>query len=69
MTPDQDQDPENVDYLVCARAVGAPAFAGNFIAACWVCGVAVEYRWDAPHRPKKICMQCAIKQMEKEETC
>jgi hypothetical protein len=61
-----DEEAENVEYLVCAVMTEEPMFEDNFVGNCCVCGTKVQYRWHAPRKPKKICMQCAVKQMEEE---
>ena len=62
-----DDDAENVDFLVCSRARDELLLPDNFVGECCVCGVKVEYRWHAPRKPKRICMECAIEQMQEEQ--
>jgi hypothetical protein len=61
-----DEEAETVDFLVCAPVPpsGKLLLADNFVGTCCSCGTQVQYRWHAPRRPKKICMSCAIKQLD-----
>lgn len=62
-----DEEAEKVDFLVCTRADTPSPFPDNFVGTCCVCGVQVHYRWHAPRKPKRICMDCAVEQMEQEK--
>jgi hypothetical protein len=54
-----DDEAEQCDYLVCARAAGhVSPFTDNFYGVCCECGESVIYRWHAPRKPKRICLQC-----------
>jgi hypothetical protein len=55
-----DEEAESCEYLVCAPWGPSP-FTDNFKGACSHCGVAVMYRWHAPRKPKRICMECVVK--------
>jgi hypothetical protein len=63
--PDEELS-EDADFLVCARANDDPAKADYVFDDCCVCGVAIMYPPDAPRKPKRICMKCAIEQMAEE---
>ena len=55
-----DQKAEACDYLVC-MPWGPSPFTDNLKGICSHCGIDVMYRWHAPRKPKRICMQCMIK--------
>jgi hypothetical protein len=55
-----DEEAENCEYLVC-MPWGPSPFTDNFKGVCSRCGVAVMYRWHAPRKPKRICMECLVK--------
>jgi hypothetical protein len=61
-----DEEAETVDFLVCAAVPpsGKMLLADNFVGICCSCGTKVQYRWHAPRRPKRICMSCAVKQLD-----
>jgi hypothetical protein len=62
-----DEDAEKVDYLVCIP-LGVPSlFTDNLKGVCCKCGVDVQYRWHAPRKPKRICIDCIVKLEIKEE--
>lgn len=61
---DKPPNPEEVDFLVCARLLDELFEPDNLIGECCVCGVEVQYPNNAPRKPQKICMTCTIKQME-----
>lgn len=54
-----DEKAEQCDYLVCTP-LGPSSFDDNLKGICCKCGIAVMYRWHAPRKPKRICMECAI---------
>lgn len=56
-----DKEAEQSDYLVCAP-FGPSPFEDNFKGICCKCGIAVMYRWHAPRKPKRICLDCMLKQ-------
>jgi hypothetical protein len=55
-----DQEANEMDYLVCMPD-GPSQFTDNFKGVCSHCGVTVMYRWHAPRKPKRICIDCALK--------
>ena len=56
-----DEEAEKSDYLVCAP-LGTPSpFDDNMKGTCCKCGIMVMYRWHAPRKPKRICVECAFK--------
>lgn len=55
-----DESAEQADYLVCAPNGPSP-FSDNLTAFCSHCGIKVMHRWHAPRKPKKICLDCAMK--------
>jgi len=55
-----DAEAETVDYVVCAPDGPSP-FTDNFKGTCCKCGCAVMYRWHAPRKPPKICLECVAK--------
>jgi hypothetical protein len=52
-----DADAEKVDYVVC-MPWGPSPFDDNLKGTCCKCGAAVMYRWHAPRKPKRICINC-----------
>src|SRR6516225_2495922 len=61
-----DDEAESCDFVVCAPKGPSP-FKDNFTGNCCICGIEIMYRWHAPRRPKKICIECAAKQVGKEK--
>jgi len=54
-----DEQADECDFLVCSP-LGPSPFDDNLIGACCKCGVTVMYRWHAPRKPKRICLDCCI---------
>jgi hypothetical protein len=68
-----DAEAENSDFLVCAPLTEPMYFADNFKGICCHCGRDIQYRWHAPRKPKRLCMECFVKlenkvAVESEET-
>lgn len=59
-----DEQAENCEFLVCVPADTPSSFTDNLTGFCSHCGVKVIYRWHAPRKPKKICLECMVKQGE-----
>jgi hypothetical protein len=55
-----EEEAEDADYLVCMPNAPSP-FDDNLIGVCCKCGITVMYRWHAPKKPPKICLDCAVK--------
>jgi hypothetical protein len=55
-----DEEAEEVDYVVCAPW-GPSEFTDNLKGICCKCGITVMYRWHAPRKPKRICINCVVK--------
>lgn len=55
-----DAEAEKVDYVVCMPE-GPSEFTDNLTGFCSHCGRKVMFRWHAPLKPKKICIDCAAK--------
>lgn len=53
-----DDESEQCDFLVCTRADFPSPFDDNLTGFCAVCGTKVQFRWHAPRKPKRICMEC-----------
>ena len=60
-----DEEAEKCDYVVC-MPLGPSPFKDNLTGVCCKCGVKVMYRWHAPRKPPKICLDCAAKQVDQE---
>jgi hypothetical protein len=58
-----DAEAEQVDFVVCVPASTPSHFDDDLFGFCSHCGVKVRYRWHAPRKPKKICLECAVKTM------
>jgi len=55
-----DAKAEDCDYLVCMPWATPSPFSDNLKGICSHCGIDVQYRWHAPRKPKRICMDCFI---------
>jgi hypothetical protein len=62
-----DEEAEKVDYVVC-MPVGPSSFDDNLTAFCCKCGIKVMHRWHAPRKPKRICLDCVMKEIPNVET-
>ena len=58
-----DEEAEQCDFLVCAP-FGPSPFTDNLKGTCCKCGIPVMYRWHAPRKPKRICIDCMMAQSE-----
>jgi hypothetical protein len=56
-----DDEAEKCDFVVCMPADTPSPFGDNLTGFCCMCGIKVMYRWHAPRRPKRICLDCAVK--------
>jgi len=54
-----DEDAEKCDFLVCMPQGPSP-FDDNLVGECCMCGIRVMYRWHAPRKPKRICLNCML---------
>ena len=61
-----DAEAEEVDFVVCMPADTPSPFTDNLTGFCCECGIKVIYRWHAPRKPKRICMECMTKRLEKD---
>jgi hypothetical protein len=59
-----DEEAEKVDFLVCTLADTPTPFEDNLVGNCHFCGKKVQYRWHAPRKPKRVCLECAVIQLE-----
>jgi hypothetical protein len=59
-----DAEAEKADFVVC-MPVGDSPFDDNLTGFCCKCGIKVMYRWHAPRKPAKICLECCAKEAEK----
>jgi hypothetical protein len=62
-----DAEAETVDYLICAPADTPTPFADvgiTDVGNCCRCGMCVQYRWHAPRKPKRLCIECFRKSKE-----
>jgi len=59
-----DDEAEKVDFVVC-MPLGPSPFDDNLVGECCKCGIKVMYRWHAPRKPKKLCLDCMCKLEEK----
>lgn len=62
-----DEQAEKCDYLVCTLADFPTPFTDNLTGFCCECGRKVQFRWHAPRKPKRICMECVVKLEELNE--
>jgi hypothetical protein len=56
-----DEEAEACDYLVCMPWDPESPFKDNFRGICCKCGITVMYRWHAPRKPKRICLECMVR--------
>jgi len=56
-----DEEAETADYVVCVPADTPSPFDDNLTGFCCECGIKVIYRWHAPRKPKRLCMDCFVK--------
>jgi hypothetical protein len=63
---DDEDEAESADFVVCVLATDQTPFTDNVFAFCCKCDVKVQHRPHAPKAPKKICMACAMPDMEAE---
>lgn len=54
------KEAEEVDFVVC-MPLGPTQFTDNLTGLCCKCGIKVMYRWHAPRKPPKICLECMNK--------
>jgi hypothetical protein len=62
-TPSTEKEMEESDYLVCGLAAGREAIIvaqGDILADCCRCNAPIYHDAEAPTKPKKLCMHCAI---------
>ena len=55
-----DAQAEGCDFMVCVRADQPTPFHDNFTGLCCRCGVKIQYRWHAPRKPKRVCVDCVV---------
>lgn len=60
VTEVSDREAEDVDFVVCMPE-GPSEFDDNLTGYCCKCDARIMYRWHAPRKPKKICLDCATK--------
>lgn len=56
-----DAKAEQCDYLICTPWGTPTPWDDNLKGICSHCGCDVQYRWHAPRKPKRLCMNCFIK--------
>jgi hypothetical protein len=56
-----DKAAEKADFVVCMPWGTPSPFDDNLKGTCCECGITVMYRWHAPRKPKKICLECVAK--------
>jgi predicted RNA-binding Zn-ribbon protein involved in translation (DUF1610 family) len=62
-----DAEAETMDYVVCMKADFSSPFTDNLTGFCYKCGEKVIYRWHAPRKPKRICLECMLIEAAKEK--
>jgi len=60
-----DDEAEKADFVVC-MPFGPSPFDDNLTGICCKCGIKVMYRWHAPRKPKKLCLDCTY-ELEKKK--
>jgi hypothetical protein len=56
-----DEAAEKADFVVCVPWGTPSPFSDNLKGICSHCGIDVQYRWHAPRKPKRLCMDCFVK--------
>jgi len=56
-----DDEAEKSDFVVCMPWGTPSPFTDNLSGFCSKCGCKVMYRWHAPRKPKKLCIECFYK--------
>jgi len=56
-----DEKAEACDFLICVRWGTSSPFPDNLKGTCSHCGIDVQYRWHAPRKPKRLCLDCFLK--------
>lgn len=59
-----DEEAEAADFVVCCTADMPSLFDDNVSTTCAECGTAIYHRPSIPKKPKKICIECALKLSE-----
>lgn len=59
-----DEEAEQADFVVCARADCETPFTDNVVTACCDCGAEIIHRPYIPTQPLKICLECVVMRME-----
>jgi hypothetical protein len=61
-----DEEAEQADYVVCCP-IGSPRYFDDDVETiCSECGVGIFHRPHVPKRPRKICLDCAVRLSEEE---
>jgi len=55
-----DDEAEKSDFVVC-MPVGPSPFEDNLTGFCCKCSAKVMFRWHAPRKPKRLCIDCFYK--------
>ena len=67
ITVTADHEAEEADYYVCCRAATTKQlFDDDLYDFCCKCGEKVRYRPSGPTVPMKVCVECAMPDLEKE---
>ena len=61
-----DEEAASADFMVCMPASTPAVFPDDVFDFCCRCDAKVRHRPDAPRSLKKICMPCALPEMEAE---
>ena len=61
-----DEEAEQADMVVCLPDVGPRYFTDDVTAVCAECGVVIRHRPHVPKKPKKVCVHCALRMVEKD---
>jgi hypothetical protein len=56
-----DEEAEEADVVVCCTADMPSYFDDNVYTTCAECGVEIYHRPYMPKKPRKVCIECAIK--------
>ena len=62
-----DEEAEQADMVVCCTNDSPSYFLDDVYTICADCGAGIHHRPHVPKRPKKVCIDCALKHAEREK--
>ena len=62
-----DEELEEASMVVCMPNDSPSYFSDDVYTTCAECGVGIHHRPYMPKKPKKVCIECAVKLMDEEK--